>query len=232
MRSLAYGHAGDGNLHVNYLWNEDDERPRVEESIERLFRDVVELGGTLSGEHGIGLTKAPYLPIEQSADLILLQRDLKRSFDPEGLLNPGENLLRRRDTGLVEPSVIRRAAGAASRGTAHALPGVPSLSPSRRSARTTRFFRRGSGQRGFEGFRMSAVTAPESAARHREPALVRHCGRRARAPRLCLLRVASLGRARPPMAAIALLGSGGHAIGYFPALRASWPSSRFFAARW
>ncbi|HEX3598278.1 MAG TPA: FAD-linked oxidase C-terminal domain-containing protein [Polyangiaceae bacterium] len=90
VRSLSYGHAGDGNLHVNFLWNEDDERPKVEESIERLFRDVVRLGGTLSGEHGIGVMKAPYLSIEQSSELILLQRDVKRAFDPEGLLNPGK----------------------------------------------------------------------------------------------------------------------------------------------
>ena len=90
VRTLSYGHAGDGNLHVNFLWDEDGERPAVERSIERLFRDVVELGGTLSGEHGIGLTKAQYLPLEQSNDLITLQRDLKRTFDPEGLLNPGK----------------------------------------------------------------------------------------------------------------------------------------------
>ncbi|HEX4334830.1 MAG TPA: FAD-linked oxidase C-terminal domain-containing protein [Polyangiaceae bacterium] len=90
VRALSYGHAGDGNLHVNFLWNEDEERPNVELSIEQLFRDVVRLGGTLSGEHGIGVTKAPYLPIEQSSELIMLQRDIKRTFDPEGLLNPGK----------------------------------------------------------------------------------------------------------------------------------------------
>jgi glycolate oxidase len=90
VRMLSYGHAGDGNLHVNFLWDDDSERPKVEKSIERLFRDVVALGGTLSGEHGIGLTKAQYLPLEQSNDLITLQRDLKRTFDPEGLLNPGK----------------------------------------------------------------------------------------------------------------------------------------------
>jgi glycolate oxidase len=90
VRSLSYGHAGDGNLHVNFLWDAPEERPGVERSIEQLFRDVVDLGGTLSGEHGIGVTKAPYLPIEQSPELIALQRDLKRTFDPEGLLNPGK----------------------------------------------------------------------------------------------------------------------------------------------
>ena len=90
VRTLAYGHAGDGNLHVNFLWNDPDELPRVEHAIERLFRDVLELGGTLSGEHGIGVLKAPYLQLEQSAELISLQRDLKRVFDPQGLLNPGK----------------------------------------------------------------------------------------------------------------------------------------------
>jgi glycolate oxidase len=88
--TLAYGHAGDGNFHVNFLWNEPDELPRVEQAIEQLFRDTVELGGTLSGEHGIGVLKAPYLPLEQSDGLITLQRNLKKVFDPRGLLNPGK----------------------------------------------------------------------------------------------------------------------------------------------
>jgi glycolate oxidase len=90
VRSLTYGHAGDGNLHCNYLWNEDEELPAVERAIEQLFRDVIELRGTLSGEHGIGVLKAQYLPLEQSAELITLQRDLKRVFDPQSLLNPGK----------------------------------------------------------------------------------------------------------------------------------------------
>jgi glycolate oxidase len=90
VRTVSYGHAGDGNIHVNFLWEHDDERTKVEESIEALFRTVVALGGTLSGEHGIGILKAPYLPLEQSEELILLQRDLKRVFDPQGLLNPGK----------------------------------------------------------------------------------------------------------------------------------------------
>lgn len=90
IRTLTYGHAGDGNLHVNFLWNDASEIPAVERAIERLFRDVVDLRGTLSGEHGIGVLKAPYLPLEQSPELIALQRDLKRLFDPQGLLNPGK----------------------------------------------------------------------------------------------------------------------------------------------
>jgi glycolate dehydrogenase FAD-linked subunit len=90
VRTLTYGHAGDGNLHCNYLWNEDEELPAVERAIEQLFRDVIELRGTLSGEHGIGVLKAQYLPLEQSPELITLQRDLKRVFDPQNLLNPGK----------------------------------------------------------------------------------------------------------------------------------------------
>lgn len=90
VRSLTYGHAGDGNLHVNFLWNEPEELPAVERSVRLLFEDVLALGGTLSGEHGIGVSKAPYLPLEQSPELIALQQDLKRVFDPAGLLNPGK----------------------------------------------------------------------------------------------------------------------------------------------
>ena len=90
IRNLSYGHAGDGNLHVNFLWNEDAERPEVERSIELLMRATVEMGGTLSGEHGIGVSKAAFLPLEQSETLIALQRDVKRVFDPKGLLNPGK----------------------------------------------------------------------------------------------------------------------------------------------
>jgi glycolate oxidase len=90
IRWLAYGHAGDGNLHVNFLWNDPDEAARVHRAVAQLFRDTVELGGSLSGEHGIGLTKAPYLTLEQSSALIELQRGLKSVFDPKGLLNPGK----------------------------------------------------------------------------------------------------------------------------------------------
>ncbi len=84
----AYGHAGDGNLHVNLLWNDDSERPKVHRAIERLFRATLDLGGTLTGEHGIGVLKAPYLAWEQSPELIDLQRRVKAAFDPHGLLNP------------------------------------------------------------------------------------------------------------------------------------------------
>lgn len=90
VRHLTYGHAGDGNLHVNFLWDHDEERPAVDRAIESLMRTTVELRGTLSGEHGIGVLKAAYLPLEQSAELVRLQQDVKQVFDPAGLLNPGK----------------------------------------------------------------------------------------------------------------------------------------------
>jgi glycolate oxidase len=75
---------------VNFLWNDDDAVPRVEEGLAALFRAVVELRGTLTGEHGVGLSKQPYLRLEQSDGVIDLQRRLKATFDPDGLLNPGK----------------------------------------------------------------------------------------------------------------------------------------------
>ena len=62
----AYGHAGDGNIHVNFLWNDASEKPKVDRAVEAMFKETIALGGTLSGEHGIGILKAPYLPLEQT----------------------------------------------------------------------------------------------------------------------------------------------------------------------
>ncbi|HET8933089.1 MAG TPA: FAD-linked oxidase C-terminal domain-containing protein [Polyangiales bacterium] len=86
----CYGHAGDGNIHVNFLWNDPADEPKVHHAIEALFRAVIALGGTLTGEHGIGVLKAPYLSIEQSPRLIALQEQVKNLFDPKQLLNPGK----------------------------------------------------------------------------------------------------------------------------------------------
>jgi glycolate oxidase len=90
----TFGHAGDGNLHVNFLCDEDKTRPpvarRIETALTALFRDTVELKGTLSGEHGIGLSKQRFMPLEQSAALIEWQKKLKRLWDPQNLLNPGK----------------------------------------------------------------------------------------------------------------------------------------------
>jgi glycolate oxidase len=93
--ALCYGHAGDGNLHVNFLWDSDEERARVDLAVEALFRKTMDLGGTLSGEHGIGILKAPFLHLEQSHEQILLQERIKSAFDPHGIMNPGKIFPRR-----------------------------------------------------------------------------------------------------------------------------------------
>jgi glycolate oxidase len=90
----TFGHAGDGNLHVNILCDEDRYIERVARKIDAavtaLFEDTVELRGTLSGEHGIGLTKKDYMPLEQSEQLLQWQRKWKALWDPNDLLNPGK----------------------------------------------------------------------------------------------------------------------------------------------
>ena len=88
----TYGHAGDGNLHVNLLWDHPEQRGTVELAVEDLFRATLALRGTLTGEHGIGVTKRDYLSWEQSDALIALQRRVKHAFDPRGLLNPDKVL--------------------------------------------------------------------------------------------------------------------------------------------
>lgn len=91
VRHLTYGHAGDGNLHVNFLWDDEvAERAAIDAALDHLMRATIALGGTLSGEHGIGVTKREYLGYEQSEPLIAVQQDVKRVFDPRGLLNPGK----------------------------------------------------------------------------------------------------------------------------------------------
>jgi glycolate oxidase len=88
----SFGHAGDGNLHVNLLFDEELAPERIERVVTEIFRQTLALGGTLSGEHGIGIAKRRFMTLEQSSELLELQRRLKRSFDPEGLLNPGKLL--------------------------------------------------------------------------------------------------------------------------------------------
>ncbi len=92
LRVATYGHAGDGNLHANILWSHDTQRPQVDEAVVRMLELTVAAGGTITGEHGVGLTKRSFLPLEQPPELIAVQRQLKALFDPAGLCNPGKIL--------------------------------------------------------------------------------------------------------------------------------------------
>ena len=98
----SFGHAGDGNIHVNimipeksegngdYAAGNTDALQRGERAVRHLFEGVVALEGSISGEHGIGFTKLPYLRIELSSEEVALMRRVKAAFDPNGILNPGK----------------------------------------------------------------------------------------------------------------------------------------------
>ncbi|TCJ14460.1 FAD-binding protein [Flaviaesturariibacter flavus] len=91
--SVCYGHAGDGNLHVNIIKGDlSDEawNGSLKEGIREIFQLVKQLGGTISGEHGIGLVQKEYLPIVFDAVQLQLMRGIKRLFDPNNILNPGK----------------------------------------------------------------------------------------------------------------------------------------------
>ncbi len=88
----TFGHAGDGNLHPTILTDKRDkhEWERVEKAIDAIFERTLALGGTLSGEHGIGLAKSKYMESETSRGTILYARRMKSVLDPKGILNPGK----------------------------------------------------------------------------------------------------------------------------------------------
>jgi glycolate oxidase len=92
LRIASFGHAGDGNIHVNLMIDRDDadEFARAKQAERILFERVVALEGSISGEHGIGFSKAPYLALELDAAQIALLKRVKQAFDPHGILNPGK----------------------------------------------------------------------------------------------------------------------------------------------
>jgi glycolate oxidase len=87
-----FGHAGDGNIHVNIMTDKNDkgEYKKAGEALKDIFEATLKLEGTISGEHGVGLTKKPYIGMELSGTSIELMKAIKKGFDPEGLLNPGK----------------------------------------------------------------------------------------------------------------------------------------------
>ncbi len=92
LRVGTFGHMGDGNLHPTFLTDERNhaEMARVERAMKEIFDYTVELGGTITGEHGVGLAKKAFLPAAIGEGSLELMRKVKRALDPDGLLNPGK----------------------------------------------------------------------------------------------------------------------------------------------
>jgi D-lactate dehydrogenase len=94
LRIVCFGHAGNGNLHVNLLF--DPQEPgigaRTEAALDELFATTLSLGGLLSGEHGIGLSKRAYMERALEPSTLATMRAIKQVFDPDGILNPGKLL--------------------------------------------------------------------------------------------------------------------------------------------
>jgi glycolate oxidase len=88
----TFGHLGDGNLHVNIMYHRADpvERRAAETAVKRLMETVVALGGAISGEHGIGLAKTPFLHLQHSPAQVRAMQAVKKALDPNGVLNPGK----------------------------------------------------------------------------------------------------------------------------------------------
>jgi len=89
---ICFGHAGDGNIHVNILVSKgiEEEKKQGFEIVKKIFELTVSMGGVISGEHGIGITKKPYIDIQLDRKHIELMQALKRVFDPKGIMNPGK----------------------------------------------------------------------------------------------------------------------------------------------
>lgn len=89
---VVFGHAGDGNLHPNIICDKSDkeEMRRVEQAVTEIFTTAVELGGTLSGEHGIGTMKAPFMEMELGAVGLDMMKRIKEAWDPNNIMNPGK----------------------------------------------------------------------------------------------------------------------------------------------
>lgn len=92
LKVVSFGHAGDGNIHCNIMYNKDDKDQvqRAQKAVGQLFDATLNLGGTITGEHGVGVTKLKYLPREIGKTQIALMKGIKKVFDPYNILNPGK----------------------------------------------------------------------------------------------------------------------------------------------
>lgn len=92
---VNFGHAGDGNIHVNVMIDKKvaGAGEKAEKAIEEVFRGALELGGTMSGEHGVGIAKAPYIPLEITPKAADYMKAIKKALDPNNILNPGKIFL-------------------------------------------------------------------------------------------------------------------------------------------
>ena len=88
----VFGHCGDGNLHVNFMYNEsdDEETNRAVGALRKLMQKVVDLGGAISGEHGVGLAKTPFVRMQFNDAEWRTMKSIKQALDPKGILNPGK----------------------------------------------------------------------------------------------------------------------------------------------
>lgn len=95
IKVVNFAHAGDGNIHVNFMYdgNDMEQTSQANKAVEELFRATIAHRGTLSGEHGIGRTKIPFLSLEYGEGELEIMRGIKRLFDPEGILNPGKSII-------------------------------------------------------------------------------------------------------------------------------------------
>ncbi|OOP57212.1 MAG: hypothetical protein AYP45_04775 [Candidatus Brocadia carolinensis] len=91
LKVASFGHIGDGNIHVNVMYDKgEQQRALAERMIEEILRNTVEVGGTISGEHGIGNVKSAFLSLEIPPMELGIMKDIKQMFDPKGILNPGK----------------------------------------------------------------------------------------------------------------------------------------------
>lgn len=88
--TATFGHAGDGNLHVHFLVSSQEHEQKLPAAVKELFQLTTKLSGTISGEHGIGITKSPYLSLEIMPEELRLMKSIKELIDPKGTMNPGK----------------------------------------------------------------------------------------------------------------------------------------------